>query len=122
MFTYPQPTPQQYNGMFGSYQQPQQSQKQEIVKVHGEDGAKAYPLPPNSSVLLLDETRPLIWLKTTDGAGFPSITAYTISVYQPEPQPDFKSLEERIAKLEGAVMSNASTKSNTSANSRSKSE
>lgn len=73
---------------------------QQVTKVNGENGARAFQLAPNSSVLLLDETKPIVWLKTTDGAGYPSLTPYTITPYQPEPIPDFHSLEERIKKLE----------------------
>lgn len=76
-------------------------QKHEVVKVNGRGGAEAYQLTPNSSILLLDETAPIIWLKTTDGAGFPTLTPYTITPYEPEPPVDLKALEARIAKLEG---------------------
>ena len=33
-------------------------------------------MPPNSSIILLDESAPLIWLKMNDGAGYPTITPY----------------------------------------------
>lgn len=84
------------------YFQPQyqQAQKMEITKVNGKNGAEALQLAPNSSVLLLDETAPIIWLKVTDGAGYPTITPYSITPYQPEPEVDTRSLEARIAKLE----------------------
>lgn len=76
------------------------AQKQEVVRVNGSNGASAYQLPPNSSILLLDETAPIVWLKMTDGAGYPTITAYDIVPHQ-EPTPvDTKSLEARIARLE----------------------
>lgn len=88
-----------YAGM-NSYSPYQQQEKQEITKVNGEGGAKAYQMPPNSSALLLDETGPIVWLKTTDGAGYPNLIPYSITPFQPEPQPDFKSLEQRISKLE----------------------
>ena len=35
-------------------------------------------MSPNSSIILLDESAPLIWLKMTDGAGYPTITPYRI--------------------------------------------
>jgi len=79
------------------------SGKQEIVKVNGEGGARAYQMPPNSSALLLDEIEPLVCLKTTDGAGYPNLTAYQISPRQEQKQPDIRSLEERIARLEGMI-------------------
>lgn len=85
------------------------SGKQEIVKVNGEGGARAYQMPPNSSALLLDEMEPLVWLKTTDGAGYPNLTAYQISPRQEQKQPDIRSLEERIARLEGMIKNESYT-------------
>ena len=114
MFNYNPYTPYQYNpqptqpvsGLYGS--------KQEIVKVNGEGGARAYQMPPNSSALLLDEMEPVVWLKTTDGAGYPNITPYVISPKQEEKHPDIRSLEERISRLEG-MMNNESYYTNASA-------
>jgi hypothetical protein len=79
---------------------PYQQQRVEIVKVNGEGGARAYNLPANSSILLLDETQPLIWVKQTDGAGYPTITAYDIQPHIEKAAPDVASLEQRIEKLE----------------------
>ena len=36
------------------------NQRQEIVRVNGKNGADAYQMAPNSSILLLDETAPII--------------------------------------------------------------
>lgn len=77
--------------------------KSEVTKVSGRNGATAFPLAPNSSALLLDETAPIVWLKTTDGAGYPTLTPYDISVHHDEPTVDTKSLEMRIAKLEEII-------------------
>ena len=76
------------------------SQRTEIVRVNGENGARAYNLPPNSSILLLDETAPIVWLAQTDGAGYKTITPYTISPHQAEPTHDYNSLAERVKRLE----------------------
>lgn len=79
---------------------PQSPQRQEITKVNGENGARAYQMAPNSSALLLDESAPLVWLIQTDGAGYKTATPYTIAPYQSQPAPDYNSLDERIRKLE----------------------
>lgn len=76
---------------------------QEVTKVNGRAGAEMYQLAPNSSMLLLDESAPIVWLKQTDGAGYPTLTPYTITPYEPEKPVDVKSLEERIARLEEAI-------------------
>ena len=119
MFNYPYQT-QMPGGITNPYQTPVNPfrqdfmQRQEIIKVNGENGAKAYNMPPNSSILLLDETQPIVWLKMTDGAGYPTITPYSITPYQPEQKPDFSSLEMRIKKLEDMIneqSNNANVKS-----------
>ena len=78
-------------------------QRQEVTRVNGEGGANAYQMMPNSSALLLDETAPIVWLVTTDGAGFKSVQPYEIKPYQPKAPADTNSLEERIARLEAIV-------------------
>ena len=84
------------------YQQPA-VQKTDIVKVNGKNGADAYPMAPNSQILLLDETAPRIFLKSTDGAGYAQISAYNITPYEEEPAIDAKSFEERLKRLEAIV-------------------
>ena len=95
----------QMNPQFMPQSQPMQTwgqnlQRQEIVRVNGENGAKTYQLPPNSSALLLDESAPLVWLVQTDGAGYKTAVPYTIAPYQAQPAPDLHTLEERISRLE----------------------
>ena len=75
----------------------------QIIKVNGRGGAEAYQMPPNAQVLLLDETQPLLWLKQTDGAGYPTLTAYDIKPHEEKPLPDMKNLEERISKIEETI-------------------
>lgn len=61
-----------------SYQQPQQqsyAQMQQpqngIVWVQGEAGAKAYPVPAGSNVLLMDSESECFYIKSTDMSGMP---------------------------------------------------
>lgn len=54
----------------------QQQQQQPIhgfVYVTGLEGAKAYQMPPNSEMPLFNSTGDVMYIKTTDGAGFPTI-------------------------------------------------
>lgn len=94
-----------YNPMINPYLQPYQQQqpKQEVVKVNGENGAKAFPIGPNSSAILLDSSGTLIWLVTTDGAGYKTVMSYDITPHQEAPQPDYNTLEQRISRLEGLI-------------------
>lgn len=62
---------------------------------------------PNSAALLLDENAPIVWLVQTDGGGYLTATPFSITPYQPKPQIDINSLEERISKLERYYESNS---------------
>lgn len=42
-----------------------------IVWVQGEAGAKAYPVAPGNSVLLLDSEEPIFYIKSADASGMP---------------------------------------------------
>ena len=82
------------------YQQP----RQEVVKVSGENGARAYPMGANSSALLLDESGKLIWAVTTDGAGYKTVMPYDITPHKSTEISDYNTLEQRITRLEGMIM------------------
>lgn len=88
------PAPTNYNGfgnynafqnsgmmnqnMYSPYQQTQPQQSvNTLVRVTGMDGAKAYQMGANSAVVLFDENEPIFYIKSTDGAGFPTITPYS---------------------------------------------
>lgn len=111
MYGYPyNQTPMNY-GNYGLTPQVPTQPRTEIIRVHGEEGAKAYQLPPNSAVLLLDDTNPILWFKSTDGAGYPQITAYDITPHIDtreivQPSADYQALEERISKLERRLNNN----------------
>lgn len=50
-----------------------------VPKVHGEEGARLYPFTnPNSSMLLLDDTNPIVWLRVNNELGHPTISGYAI--------------------------------------------
>lgn len=61
--------------MYGFYQQPYGGSEQ-IIRVTGLDGAKAYQMRPNSAVALFDGAEDIFYLKSTDGAGFPTIRVF----------------------------------------------
>lgn len=88
-------------------------QQQEVVKVNGKNGVDAFQLAPNSSALLLDTTAAIVWLVQTDGAGYKTSTAYDITPHVPEEETQFKTLEERISKLEETINAKSNTKPTT---------
>jgi hypothetical protein len=82
--------PQAYNPI-ASYQQqmaqmqgqmnfqPTQMSGTNLIRVTGIDGAKAYTMPPNSVVPLFDDQNDILYVKSTDGAGFPTIRTFAFS-------------------------------------------
>lgn len=61
-------------------QQPQPQQNNGIIWVQGEAGAKSYLVAPNTTVQLWDSESQVIYLKSADASGMPSIKVldYTI--------------------------------------------
>ena len=77
--------------------------QQQVVKVNGENGARAFQLAPNGSALLLDESGAIVWLITSDGAGYKTLTPYDITPHKIAPSPDYTTLESRISRLEETI-------------------
>lgn len=71
------------------YNQYLNSQTNNLIRVTGIEGAKAYQMNPNSSVALFDNNNDIFYVKTTDGAGFPTIRAFK-----------FESIENNTEKTE----------------------
>jgi len=47
-----------------------------LIRVTGMEGAKAYQMAPNSITALFDSNEDIFYVKSTDGAGFPTIKSY----------------------------------------------
>ena len=90
-------------GFMQQGQMPQAQPQTQVVRVNGENGAKAYNIGANSSALLLDESGLLVWLVTSDGAGYKTVSAYDIAPHQDAPKPDYGSLESRIQTVEKKI-------------------
>lgn len=74
-----------------------QPQRDGLIRVTGMDGARAYQMPPNSSAALFDGGQDVFYVKTTDGAGFPTIRAYAFTPMQDQaaqPAGDFVTRAE----------------------------
>lgn len=72
----------------------------QVTRVNGRNGAEAFRMAPNSSILLMDENDPIVWLKQTDGAGYATVTPYTVTPYQAAAPVDVNGLEARVKRLE----------------------
>ena len=84
----------------------QQVPQKQVDRVNGENGARAFALGPYSSAMLLDESGTLVWMVTTDGAGYKTIVPYDIMPHKTEQAPDYGELENRIRRLEEKVNGN----------------
>lgn len=97
---------------------PTQPTQNGIIWVQGEAAAKSYPVAPNTSVALWDSEANVIYIKSADGSGMPSmkIVDYTMRDTnarraETSPQSDFvtkddllpirKDIDALKAKLEG---------------------
>ena len=105
MNQYMNPYMNQY-GMQQSYPQFPAGPQMQVTKVNGENGARSFQLGANSSALLLDESGLMVWLVTTDGAAYKTVSAYDIVPHQEAPKPDWSALDKRITKLEGMINGN----------------
>ena len=106
---YYNPYANQFQNNYQPTVQQQMIPQQQVVKVNGENGARAYAMGANSSALLLDECGTIVWLATTDGASYKTVTPYDISPHQVAKQPDFSTLESRIQRLEEIINEQSTT-------------
>lgn len=102
------PYPNYFNPVLNNNMSPQMIGNQylphmQIIKVNGEAGAKNLRMSPNSSMLVLDETAPIIWYAQTDGAGYLTVTPFDITPHQVQPQVNLNDLVSRVSKLQEAI-------------------
>lgn len=80
--------------------------QEEVIQVNGKNGANAVNIAPKSSKLVLDMSGTMVWLITTDGAGYKTVTPYDITQHKEEPSPEISGIEElkaRMTDLENTV-------------------
>ena len=75
---YQQAVSPMYNQLNNQLQQPQQVQQQNngIIWVQGVEGAKAYQMPPNSNVILMDNDDSKFYIKSTDAVGMATLKSF----------------------------------------------
>lgn len=76
---------------------PQQQTAPGLIQVTGMEGAKAYPLAPNSEAALFDAGRDVFYVKRTDAGGYPTIAAYEFKPLQeavPSASPEYVTRQE----------------------------
>jgi len=76
---------------------------QQVVQANGKASISALRMSPNSSVLIMDTTAPMVWLCTSDGLGNVTPVAYDITPHKDTPAPDVSSFEQRLSTVETNV-------------------
>lgn len=66
---------------------PPMQQQTGIIWVQGESGAKGYLVAPNTTVQLWDSEAQVIYLKTADASGMPSIKTLDYTIRDTAPKP-----------------------------------
>lgn len=107
---------------------------QQILQVNGKASIEALRLSPNSSVLVADQTQPVIWKCVSDSMGNVTASAFDISPHKDEAEVEKENLtntllliSERLERLEknyesitnrSAFASNGTVKTNDKPNAR----
>lgn len=71
-----------------------------VPEVNGTNGANAYQIGANSSVLLLDTNLPIVYLKRTDGGGYATITAFDLVAHKDTATKNIEDINARLDKIE----------------------
>ena len=104
----------QFNPYQTLYQPPQMPQQPQnsgsgIIWVQGEAGAKAYPVAPGCSVLLMDSESKTMFVKSADVSGMPAMRVFDYTertAATAQPVADFITREEfnkKISELAAAM-------------------
>lgn len=99
--TYQGNYPRMYHGAAPAGMQPTQ---QALIRVTGYEGAKAYQMAPNSVVALFDGNQDVFFVKSTDGAGFPTIKAFAFTPIDASPAPVDYVTRQEFEELKGQVL------------------
>lgn len=102
----------QYNYIPNSQNGLQRQIQGDILRVSGINGVNALNLAPNTSVLALDETAPIVWLVSADSAGYKTPTPYDITPHKDQQAAMQSNFEERLTRLEQMVNEQSDFKSN----------
>ena len=81
---YPTASPYQYPQPTGMMQPHKPGPVNNLLRVTGPESAKAYSVPPNSSVVLFDANEAIFYLKSTDDSGFATLRTFEFSEKAPD--------------------------------------
>ena len=93
-----------YGMMQMPYQPPRPAlPQQQIVTVAGAESLTQIQMAPNSSMLVMDQGAPIVYLCQSDGVCKVTATAYDIAPHKDKAQAERESMDARLSALEAAV-------------------
>lgn len=103
---------------YNSPYQPRQNFNNQYAYVNGIEGAKAYLMNPNQTILLMDSDQPIFYLKTSNGLGQASIRIFEFKeVLQSSNnnqsyalKSDIEAIMRRLEALEGVDINESNKK------------
>lgn len=92
-----------YQNPYGYFQNQNILPQQQIIQVNGKASVDTIQLAPNSSVLVMDTSAPIVWMCVSDGIGKVTATPYDIVLHKEEPPVNISSVEQRLSAIENAI-------------------
>lgn len=74
--------------------------QQQITQVSGKASVDTIQLAPNSSLLAMDTTAPIVWMCVSDGVGKVTSTPFDITVHQDKPSVNVDDIARRMDNVE----------------------
>jgi hypothetical protein len=96
--------------------------QQQIPTFHGRQSAEMVRMAPNSSVIGVDDTGPIVWFCVTDSVGRLTVSPYDISPHKDPAPIDPTTIEARFGRIEtqigeiGSMIKNLEAKFNEQSN------
>lgn len=95
-----------------------------LIQVNGLEGAQYYQVPPNSRIVLFDSNSDVMYIKTTDAGGLPTVKAYQFAEIAPEnngqsqyvTRSEYNDLLKQVEEMKGALNNGKLTISEQTAN------
>ena len=92
-----------YQNPYGYFQNQNILPQQQIIQVNGKASVDTIQLAPNSSVLVMDTSAPIVWMCVSDGIGKVTATPYDIVLHKEDPPVNMASVEQRLSAIESAI-------------------
>lgn len=72
------------DNLFNNYYSTVPTMINDLIKVNGIEGARAYPIRPNCRIPLFDANEDIMYIKSADAGGYATIDAYDFFRKEPE--------------------------------------